>query len=141
MAEVPGGDIQMGDDGRFFRITNTSMRETALGTFETELERDSWQLGITTVRTKGIPDAGLLMFSSTSPIDAEHTCSRWVFTVTRNLADVAGEEWIEALTGGVQQDMGIWKNKAYRPHPTFCDADVYLIHFRRWARQFYSAPR
>ena len=97
------------------------------------------QLGITTVRTKGIPDAGLMMFSSTSAIDAGNTCSRWVFTVTRNLVDIAGEDWITAMSTGVIQDMQIWKNKIYRPTPVFCEGDKYLIQFRRWVRQFYSA--
>lgn len=138
MVETPDGEMEFGDDGRFFRITNTAERETPLGTFTTELERDSWQLGMTTVRTKGIPDAGLLMFSSTSAIDAEHTCSRWVFTVTRNLADAAGEDWIAALSTGVLQDMHIWGNKIYRPAPVFCEGDKYLMQFRRWTRQFYS---
>jgi len=133
------GDIEFADDGRFFRIANTAERETPLGKFTTTLERDSWQLGMTTVRTKGIPDAGLMMFSSTSPIDASNTCSRWVFSVTRNLVDVAGEDWIEGMSTGVLQDMAIWKNKIYRPSPVFCEGDTYLIQFRRWVRQFYSA--
>ena len=139
MVETPAGDIEFGEDGRFFRISNTAERETPMGTFTTELERDSWQLGVTTVRTKGIPEAGLMMFSSTSPIDSGNTCSRWVFTVTRNLVDIAGEDWIEAMSTGVLQDMKIWTNKVYRPAPVFCEEDTYLIHFRRWARQFYSA--
>ena len=38
------------------------------------------------------------MYSSTSPVDRAHTHSRWLFTVTKNLADVAGEEFIHDLS-------------------------------------------
>jgi hypothetical protein len=111
-----------------------------LGTFEVDLERDAWGLGLVSVRTRGIPGAGLLMFSSTSPIDAGHTHSRWVFSVTRNLADIAGEEFICGMSTGVMQDMRIWENKIHRADPVLCEADEYLVGFRRWAKQFYSDP-
>jgi nitrite reductase/ring-hydroxylating ferredoxin subunit len=140
MIEIPASGITYGDDGRFFRIVSRSLRETPLGTFETELVRDSWSLGVTSVRVEGIPGAGLMMFSSTSPIDAGHTCSRWAFTVTRNLADLAGEDFIQGLSTGVVQDMRIWENKIHRARPVLCEADTYLAEFRRWARQFYSEP-
>lgn len=139
MAE-PESEISFAEDGRFFRILSRSEQETPIGTFETELERDTWGLGLTTVRLRGLPQAGLLMFSSTSPIDSEHTLSRWLFTATRNMADVAGEEFIDGLSTGVLQDLRIWKNKIHRAQPVLCDADRYLAEFRRWTRQFYSNP-
>jgi hypothetical protein len=115
-------------------------RETALGTFHTILERDTWQLGISSVRIKGIPGAGLLLFTSTSPVDADHCHSRWIFTVTNNLADIAGEEFVQSMMMGVQQDMRIWKNKVHRARPVLCESDTYLAHFRQWVKQFYSEP-
>jgi phenylpropionate dioxygenase-like ring-hydroxylating dioxygenase large terminal subunit len=130
--------IEFGPDGRFFRMTDEGERQTAMGRFHTVLERDTWQLGISSVRTRGIPGAGLLLFTSTTPIDADHSHSRWLLTVTRNLADVAGEEWMQALTQGVQQDMRIWKNKIHRARPVLCEGDTYLAHFRQWVKQFYS---
>jgi len=132
--------IEVAPDGRFFRMIDEGERETAMGTFHTILERDTWQLGISSVRTKGIPGAGLLLFTSTTPIDPDHCHSRWVFTVTRNLADVAGEEWMAALETGVQQDLRIWENKIHRARPVLCEADTYLAHFRQWVKQFYSQP-
>jgi hypothetical protein len=92
------------------------------------------------VRVAGIGDAGLLMFSSTSPIDRAHSQSRWIFTVTRNLADVAGEDFVQGLQAGVLQDMRIWSNKIHRARPLFCEADESIVQFRRWAKQFYSDP-
>jgi nitrite reductase/ring-hydroxylating ferredoxin subunit len=136
--EAPSSDVSYAEDGRFMRVSSNHSWETPLGTFETTLERDAWGLGLVSVRTRGIPDAGLLMFSSTTPIDAGHSHSRWAFTVTRNMADVAGEDFIEALSGGVMQDVRIWENKIHRARPVLCEADVYLAEFRRWARQFYT---
>ncbi len=139
-AEIPPSELSYGDDGRFFRMVSRSQHETPLGSFEMELERDTWGLGLSSVRMKGIPNAGLLMFSSTSPIDAGHTHSRWLFTVSRNMADVAGEEFIEGMSQGVMQDVRIWENKIHRARPVLCEADKYLAEFRRWAKQFYSEP-
>ena len=104
----------------------------------TQLERDSWGLGLSAVRTIGIPDAGLLMFSSTSPVDAGRTHSRWLFTVTENLVDLVGEDFIEGMEQGVMQDMRIWSNKIHRPTPVLCEADKLLADFREWTKQFYS---
>lgn len=132
--------IEFGEDGRFFRITDEGERKTPFGTFHTVLERDTWQIGISSVRTKGIPGAGLLMFTSTTPIDAENCISRWALTVTNNMADVAGEEWMTGLTKGVLEDLRIWKNKVHRARPVLCEADTYLAHFRQWTKQFYSEP-
>ncbi len=136
--EAPPSKISFSEDGRFFRISSTNKQLTPEGTFEVELERDTWGLGISTVRLKGIPGAGLLMYSSTAPIDSGHSHSRWIFTTTKNMADVAGEEFVKGLSQGVTQDLRIWENKIYRAHPVLCEADKYLAQFRRWTRQFYS---
>ena len=92
------------------------------------------------MRTKGIPGVGLLLFTSTTPIDAENCVSRWALTATKNLADVAGEEWMAGLRKGVLDDMPIWTNKIFRGRPVLCEADTYLAQFRQWTRQFYTEP-
>jgi phenylpropionate dioxygenase-like ring-hydroxylating dioxygenase large terminal subunit len=140
MLETPASEIRYGEGGRYMHIQHTSPRETPFGTFDVTLIRESWGLGLAAVRTAGFPNAGLLMFSSTSPIDGENAHSRWLFTVTRNMADLAGEEFIQGLSTGVMQDMRIWKNKVHRAKPVLCEADSTLAEFRRWARQFYSDP-
>jgi hypothetical protein len=137
MAETPPGDISYSADGRHYRMVNTSDQETPLGTFEMTLVRDSWGLGLTAVRSEGIPNAGLLMYSSTTPIDGQRVLSRWLLTCTNNLVDLAGEEFMTSLTEGVKQDFEIWKHKVHRARPVLCDADNYLAEFRKWARQFY----
>jgi phenylpropionate dioxygenase-like ring-hydroxylating dioxygenase large terminal subunit len=140
MPEVPPSEIAYGDGGRTMRVQHTAERDTPFGKFQTTLVRESWGLGLASVRTEGIPGAGLLMFSSTAPIDARNTRSRWLFTVTRNMADLAGEEFIQSLSSGVMQDMRIWRNKIHRARPVLCEADAHLGEFRKWARQFYSRP-
>ncbi|MEN8181759.1 MAG: Rieske 2Fe-2S domain-containing protein [Myxococcota bacterium] len=138
--QIPASDVSYTEGGRCMRMSSRHPQSTSLGEVETTLERDAWGLGLVSVRTRGIPGAGLLMFSSTTPLDAGHSHSRWAFTVTRNLADVAGEEFIEGLSMGVRQDLRIWENKIHRARPVLCEADRYLAEFRQWARQFYSEP-
>jgi len=140
MAEVPPSEISYAEGGRIMRVEGAGQRVTPFGTFHTTLVRESWGLGLAAVRTEGIPSAGLLMFSSTAPVDEGHTHSRWLFTVTRNMADLAGEEFIQGLQSGVAQDLRIWSNKVHRARPVLCEADRTLAEFRRWARQFYSDP-
>jgi len=140
MVETPPSEIRFSEDGRHYQIVSHGERQTPFGTFQTSLLRDSWGLGLSSVRSVGIEDAGLLMYSSTTPIDERRVHSRWLLTATRNWVDLAGEEFMQALTTGVQQDFPIWSNKVHRARPLLCEADVYLAEFRRWARQFYSQP-
>ncbi len=130
-----------GDESHYFHAWSRSTQETPLGTFETELHRDTWGLGLVAVRVKGIGDAGLLMLAATSPIDAGNTHSRWLFTVTEDMADLAGEDFISGFSQGVLQDMRIWKNKIHRAAPVLCEADTELAFFRKWVRQFYPDDR
>jgi len=130
-------EITYDSDGRHYRIVSEVKSETPFGTFDTQLVRDSWGIGLTTVRSVGIPDAGLLMFASTSPIDANRTLSRWLLTCSNNVVDFAGEEFMNGLIQGVQQDIRVWKHKVHRARPVFCEADTCLAEYRQWVRQFY----
>jgi len=140
MLETPPTAIRYSEGSTHYRIESTSEQVTPLGTFSMTLVRDSWGLGLTAVRSEGIPDAGLLMYSSTTPIDETRVHSRWLLTATNNLVDIAGEDFMKALTQGVQQDMPIWRNKVHRARPVLCEADTFLAEFRQWARQFYCQP-
>ncbi len=130
-------EIVAGEDAHYFKALSRTTQETPLGSFETELERETWGLGLVAVRVKGIGDAGLMMLAATSPIDHATTQSRWSYTVTTDMADLAGEDFIAGLGAGVQQDMQIWKNKIHRATPVLCEADTELAFFRKWVRQFY----
>ena len=140
MGNLPPGEIHYSEGSTHYRIVNNSDQETPWGTFNVSLVRDSWGLGLTTVRLEGFPEAGLLMFSSTTPIDHRRVHSRWLLTCTNNSVDLMGEEFMRSLVQGVQSDMPIWKNKVHRAQPVLCEEDTYLAEFRMWARQFYCDP-
>ncbi len=140
MLKVPDTEIEYSSDGRFMHAVSCFEQETPHGKLDMRLLRDSWGLGMSSVESHGIPGTGLYMFSSTSPVDDANTISRWVMTCTKNMVDLVGEDWFDAMTSGLQDDMRIWKNKIHRAEPVLCEADKLLGEFRRWARQFYSAP-
>jgi phenylpropionate dioxygenase-like ring-hydroxylating dioxygenase large terminal subunit len=140
MMDTPPSEIQYAADGRHYQITHEGETQTPFGTFRTKLVRDSWGLGLTSVRTVGIEEAGLLMYSSTTPIDEGRVMSRWLLTATNNWVDLAGEEFMKGLTTGVFQDFPVWANKVHRARPVLCEADTYLAEFRTWVKQFYSNP-
>ncbi len=140
MVEAPESEVEISADGRHYQITSRSEMQTAFGTFDMQLVRDSWGLGLVAVRMVGVGEAGLLMYSSTTPIDERHVQSRWLLTCTRNVVDLAGEEFMKGMTTGVLQDLQIWKHKVHRARPVLCKGDDHLAAFRRWARQFYSEP-
>ena len=138
MPSVPDTEIDFAEGGRFMHAVSYSQQDTPEGTFEMELHRDTWCLGMSSVESRGIPGVGLYMFSSTSPIDRHTTISRWSMTSTKNLVDSVGSDWFDAMTKGVEDDQRIWANKIHRQSPIFCEADKLLVEFRRWVAQFYS---
>ena len=140
MVQEQHNELHYSADGRHYQMVTKSEQQPPFGTFEMSLIRDSWGLGHTAVRSEGVPDAGLLMYSSTTPIDDARVMSRWRLTCTDNLVDLAGEEFMNGLTQGVMQDFPIWQNKVYRANPVLCEADEYLRDFRKWVRQFYTDP-
>lgn len=137
--EFPG-DITYSDDGRHYRMVNQNLWETPAGTLKTFLVRDSWGIGMSAVRIEGVPEAGLLLYSSTTPIELEpaRTVSRWVLNASNNMIDYAGDDFIRRMTEGVQQDHKIWANKVHRAKPVLCKGDKFLAEYRRWVRQFYT---
>lgn len=132
--------ILFGEDGRFMRVEYTNERETPMGPMAVTLANDSWQLGMVAVRTLGVPEMGMVMFSSTTPVEADRSVSRWLMTTTKNMADAAGDEFLQGLIEGVRGDIPIWSHKVHRAEPVLCEADGFLAEYRRWVRQFYSAP-
>jgi phenylpropionate dioxygenase-like ring-hydroxylating dioxygenase large terminal subunit len=139
-ATMPRAEIEIGEGGRVMHMISRQRKETPYGTFDTALQTDSWGLGLASVRIAGLADAGLLMLSSSLPLDRRTTHMRWVLTVTRNLADTVGEDFMRAIQEGVRQDLRIWTHKVHRARPVLCAADETLAQFRQWARQFYSEP-
>jgi phenylpropionate dioxygenase-like ring-hydroxylating dioxygenase large terminal subunit len=78
-----------------------------------------------------------------TPIDEEHTEVRGVVNV-RRLPDEAVSEQIaelfyRAFVVDFAMDLPVWENKIYREKPMLSSADGPFMHYRKWARQFYSA--
>jgi hypothetical protein len=138
MTNTPDTEISLDEDGRVMRAVSYSNQETPVGNFDMQLVRETWGLGLSSVESSGIPGVGLYMFTSTTPIDRDHTVTRWALTTTNNAVDIAGEEWMDSITKGLMDDYQIWSNKIHRADPVFCEADTLLVEFRRWAKQFYS---
>jgi hypothetical protein len=140
MPAVPESEITLGEDGRTYRMVSRYEQQTPFGNFPTSLITDSWGLGLVAVRVSGVPDAGLLLYSATTPIESNRVISRWLLTATNNMVDLAGEDFMKGVTEGVVSDMRIWGNKVHRAKPVLCAADRFLAEFRKWAKQFYTNP-
>ena len=41
----------------------------------------------------------------------------------------------------IDQDVPIWENKRYRERPSLCEGDGPIMHFRKWASQFYATDQ
>lgn len=138
MAETPPSHIEYLDNGRIYRTVSIHEVDVPGGeTISYNLVRDSYGLGLVSLRFEGIPGAGLLMVSSSTPISNRRTHSRWVLTSTTNMVDLWGEEFIKGLTTGVYDDFPIWENKVHRASPVLCEADTTLSEYRGWVKQFY----
>lgn len=57
--------------------------------------------------------------------------SRWLQWIISRI-------WIRGFAADVSQDLKIWANKRYEPHPALAGGDGAIGTYRRWARQFYS---
>ena len=139
-ASIPPTRLEYETDGRVYRAVSDVVRETPEGPVPFKLVRDCWGLGLAAVRFKDIPEAGLLMYSSTSPVDRNRTVSRWILTASNNVVDTAGEDFMDGLMKGIMQDTNIWGHMINRAKPVLCDADAPLAAYRKWVRQFYSEP-
>ncbi len=138
MPAPPASDYVFSESGRFVRAESKVVRETPMGSFDTRLVRETFGLGLSTVVSDGIPGVGTMLFVSVTPIDAAHSKMRWLLTVTKNVADQHGEEFMSGIVKGVMDDVPIWENKIHRERPVMSELDKEIADFRRWTRQFYS---
>ena len=141
-AESPSNQLEIADDGRYYKMTSVVRGITDAGNkWELDLTRDSWGLGLNAVRLSSFGKSNLLLFASTAPINRERCLSRWLMTCTADIVDTTGEMFMSYLETGVREDQPIWKNKVHRSNPVLCANDHTLAEFRRWSRQFYLDSR
>jgi phenylpropionate dioxygenase-like ring-hydroxylating dioxygenase large terminal subunit len=103
-----------------------------------EIQAHGFGLGVT--RFTGIAD--LLVVTSGSPIDEEHTHTRLQFAVKKlpnsDATRGVGKAFIGEIERQFGQDIPIWENKIHLEHPLLVEGEAEIALLRRWASQFYS---
>ena len=102
-----------------------------------QLHATMFQPGLATVLTSYGPGAEMIVYNSAQPYSREETLLRWTLTVRKEIADLAGDQVMNGIIDGLQDDYPIWKNKVHRKQPIFCKGDETLVLFRKWVRKFY----
>jgi phenylpropionate dioxygenase-like ring-hydroxylating dioxygenase large terminal subunit len=128
--------------GPLLHVTSTTGMSTPRGGVDGSVESKSWGFGFSTVRFRGIVET--LLVSSSTSIDEETLDVRFAFSVRRHpdkdVTKGVGKAFIREVTRQLEQDIPIWENKVHWEHPVLCDGDGPIGVFRKWCRQFYSAP-
>lgn len=127
-------EMEINIDGRVLKM-KAKFANPVVGTHD--LTSDVEGIGLAIVRSSYGPGMEMITYSSSLPIERNRTLTRWALTVTNNIVDMVGDDHMNGILAGVQQDVPIWKNKVHRQKPLFCKADGYLVEFRKWIRQFY----
>jgi len=96
--------------------------------------------GVSIVRFSGIIDT--LLISSSTPVDAENTETRFNFYV-RSMGDEkmnssVGAAFAAEVDRQFVEDMPIWEHKAHLVRPALADTDGPFMKFRKWYAQFYA---
>jgi phenylpropionate dioxygenase-like ring-hydroxylating dioxygenase large terminal subunit len=147
--ELNGGEagpIRMPDvDSYDTGFPNAHMRisqkfPTPRGMLEGRIDTDSYGPGLSATWFKGLVDT--LALGCAVPVDEESCELRMSFAV-RDLGDTAltesvAEAFVEGIHEQTVEDVPIWENKAYVPHPALSNADGPIMKFRKWAAQFYA---
>lgn len=100
----------------------------------------SYGPGVDVVQVSGVAPT-ISVFANT-PINASETvvrCLVWTERLLGPLVSTAAHRLAaHRVWHGLNQDVPIWENKIYRPHPVLSPVDGPIIRFRRFMAQFYS---
>lgn len=132
--DTPPSSVNVDENGR---TLNLHADIDLGGGMKSHLHSSVFQMGLAFVRNTYGPNAEMVVYNSAQPIDRENTLLRWTLTVRREIEDQAGDDVMNGIIEGIQQDFPIWQNKVHKRRPVFCRADQDLVLFRKWARQFY----
>jgi phenylpropionate dioxygenase-like ring-hydroxylating dioxygenase large terminal subunit len=133
MMDTPPSVVTIDDDGRTLHL-NSDAKDAD---FPAQLHATVYSPGFAMVRNTYGPDAQMVMYNSAQPINKHETRMRWTLTVSRAIEDVAGDDVMEGIISGLDDDYPIWANKVHKHRPIFCKEDKTLVMFRKWVRQFY----
>ncbi len=131
--DVPPSEVTIDEDGRTLHL-NTDASNTD---FPSHLHATVYSPGFALVRNTYGPNAEMVMYNSAQPISKHETRMRWTLTVRKEIEDVAGDDVMEGIISGLDDDYPIWANKVHKTRPMFCKGDETLVLFRKWVRQFY----
>lgn len=133
MPNTPDSQITIADDGRALTLKADNSEADNPNTLYATMTN----MGLALVRTIYAPGAEMIVYSTAQPVNLHETHMRWTLSVTKNIADLAGDEVMQGIKSGIFDDMPIWQHKVYREKPLFCKGDQSLIGFRKWVKQFY----
>ena len=126
-------------------IVEQSLKVTAVDVagYEIQTTTTTCGPGIVAVEVRQDP-IEMLTYITQTPIDDELTEVNLLFSM-KALPDDRATESISELNDRITneqftQDVPIWENKIYRPHPMITKVDGPVAQYRRWFRQFYSDP-
>ena len=133
MMDVPPSKVTIDDDGRTLHLNS----DATGADFPAELHATVYSPGFAMVRNTYGPDAQMVMYNSAQPINKHETRMRWTLVVSKSIEDIAGDDVMDGIISGLNDDYPIWANKVHKHHPVFCKEDKTLVMFRKWVRQFY----
>ncbi|MDG2045781.1 MAG: Rieske 2Fe-2S domain-containing protein [Halioglobus sp.] len=134
MEDVPPSEVTIDADGRTLHLHSDAEQSGVA----THLHATVYNPGFAMVRNTYAPGAEMVMYNSAQPISKNQTLMRWTLTVSRAIEDLAGDDVMEGIIAGLQDDYPIWANKVHKHRPLFCKEDKSLVMFRKWVRQFYA---
>jgi phenylpropionate dioxygenase-like ring-hydroxylating dioxygenase large terminal subunit len=133
MPSTPPNEITVADDGRVLKLV-ADASDADIPSILTVFMHNP---GLAVVRTSYGPGAEMLVYSTAQPTHNNETLMRWSLTVRKEIVDLVGDDVMEGIKAGIDDDYPIWEHKIYRAKPVFCKADQSLVGFRKWVRQFY----
>lgn len=131
--DVPPSEVTIDADGRTLHLNS----DAGKADFPAKLHAVVYSPGFAMVRNTYGPGAEMVMYNSAQPINRNETLMRWTLTVRKEIVDVAGDDVMDGIIAGINDDYPIWANKVHRHRPVFCKEDKTLVLFRKWVRQFY----
>jgi hypothetical protein len=86
-------------------------------------------------------DAGAVILSTLTPVDADHVHHRFSFVAKHSKLPLVGRLLSAFLMREVarqyEQDIPIWENKQYLDRPVLCSKDGEIHKIREWFKPFY----
>lgn len=126
-------------DGARRRVTSTQLFNSAKGTFEGQLQSNSFGpgVGVTYFDLAG----RVTMVSAVTALDPARVRVRFTFfhDGDPNAARI-GPAFAAEVQRQFEEDIPIWESKQYVPSPALAPSEKPITEFRRWAAQFYAEP-